>query len=810
MVKSSQIDPNALLTPLSILQPVVTLPIINNPFHHTPDRIILNNLPPGITLKESEIPNYLKWEKLCPHPYPQVRIGERFLIPEIQQNWYHMLQPQSAKTTPLSELKHYHPILDMVVNGLRFTMKNPEKPIMKQPFIKPFPAQSPQDKLVFQKTKNEFLMKGAAHILTNSTGKPEMETLWHPSFILHQTNKDRLIVHFSIPTGLNQHIHVDKFKMETIKQLIPLLNEYLWAASFDLRDAYLILRLHPDYKPLSRFKLDEFLLESDTLIFGMSPGPYVYTKLTKEPIGTLRYQGIILLVYIDDVIVLGKSESTCNANLLIAIRLFQSLGWFVKWEKTTAAARTFKFLGWILNTIDMTISVPTHRIQKIHTLLTQFLKKPSVTLKETQVILGHLTSISLAVPYIRLLTQNLLTQQSWVLRQYPPAEPNPHHKIILLADTCSDLSDLNNHLLEWNHSSLIPSAPDLTFFSDACTTGLAGNTMFQNTLLRVRKNWDWKKLQQDKILGALLTFQDMPPNNVPLTKFIHISILEMKAVEDTLQMMEFMHPQLNLRNKKIKWMTDNISTMVHLNKQGGNRCQYQIKLVARIIHWCKERNLTLTADHVPGKENIIADLDSRLQSSMYHEWQLKRAVFQHVQKVWNPTIDLFADATNFLFQPYVSRLPDPQALTTDAFSIQWTSFPLAWIHPPWILIGKILAKIFNDKAEALILAPIWPSAAWYPRLLAMSCDLPLKICPSHQALFNAHQQDQPPMQTQLAIWKVSGKNSFSQESLNRQLTLCWPDIETRPMLITKHISRLGSAGVIDSVMIPFHPQSLGS
>ena len=785
---------------LSFIHPLIKTifpPAINR-------QTILSQLPPGLTLKESEIENYVQWESKFPHPYPLIKIGERFKIPEIQNNWFNLLHPHSK--IPLKHLSHYHPILDMVVNGLRFHMKSPQ--IMKQKFVSPFPTLKETDTLLLHKAKTEFLIKGAAHLLTDSTGQPEDNMLWHPSFILHQTSKDRLIVHFSIPTGLNHHIEVEKFKMETIKHLLPLLNEYHWAASFDLRDAYLILHLHPDFKPLSRFKLDEFLLESDTLIFGMSPGPYVYTKLTKEPIALLRHQGIILLIYIDDVIVLGKTQQECNHNLSIAIRLFQSLGWFIKWEKTTEAATQFRFLGWLLDTQKMTISVPLHRVQKIHLTLSEFLKKTTVTLKETSQILGHLTSTSLAIPYIRLLTQKLITQQSWILKQYPPDKVNYQHKIVLLEDTRSDLSELRDNLLNWNHSAIIPSSPNLTFHTDACKSGLGGNTLFQNVMLRIRKMWDWEQLKQDAILGCLIPPKTTAPNANDLTVYIHISILELKAVEETLQMMEFMYPQLEMRNKKILIMTDNISTMVHINKQGGNRCKFQTLLVARILHWCKARNITLIADHIPGKLNVIADFDSRQETPLYHEWQLKKSIFNHICSIWQPSIDLFAEATNFLFLPYVSRLPDPQALAQDAFSFQWSSIPLAWIHPPWVLIDRILAKIFNDQAEALILTPIWPSATWYPRLLTMSCDLPLKICPSHQALFNAYQHDQPPMQTPLAIWRISGKHMFTQELVTTQLKSYWPDIANQPMLITKHISKHGEAGVLHGITIPFHPQSL--
>ena len=51
---------------------------------------------------------------------------------------------------------------------------------------------------------------------------------------------------------------------------------------------------------------------------------------------------------------------------------------------------------------------------------------------------------------------------------------------------------------------------------------------------------------------------------------------------------------------------------------------------------------------------------------------LNRSYFQQIEKIWGEAdIDLFADRLTTQKKVYVSWKPDPKALTTDAFTMQW-------------------------------------------------------------------------------------------------------------------------------------------
>ena len=67
-----------------------------------------------------------------------------------------------------------------------------------------------------------------------------------------------------------------------------------------------------------------------------------------------------------------------------------------------------------------------------------------------------------------------------------------------------------------------------------------------------------------------------------------------------------------LQNKRILIRTDNESLVSVLNKQ-TSIAPFVMILVRRLVLHCLKLNIVLTARHIPGKENNLADLLSRLQ-----------------------------------------------------------------------------------------------------------------------------------------------------------------------------------------------------
>ena len=121
----------------------------------------------------------------------------------------------------------------------------------------------------------------------------------------------------------------------------------------------------------------------------------------------------------------------------------------------------------------------------------------------------------------------------------------------------------------------------------------------------------------------------------------HINALELKAI--FLGINSFCK---NMTHTHIRVKTDNSTAVAYLNNMGGSKslkCNHISKL---IWNWCIQRHIYLSAEHLPGVENIVADKESR-HFSKDTEWMLDLPVFRLIsERFWNFSIDLFASRLN--------------------------------------------------------------------------------------------------------------------------------------------------------------------
>ena len=202
----------------------------------------------------------------------------------------------------------------------------------------------------------------------------------------------------------------------------------------------------------------------------------------------------------------------------------------------------------------------------------------------------------------------------------------------------------------------------------------------------------------------------------------HINVLEMEAVAKALS--QFKEA---VRDKHIRLNTDNTTVACYLNKQGGSHSASLSRQAERILLWCQDQNVILTARYVPGKLNVLADSLSRSHMILPSEWTLSHNVLQPIWATWfKPQIDLFATRFSKRLPLFVSPVPDPQAWAVDAFSIPWRNL-VAYAFPPFPIIGKVLKKAREEDVSMILVAPLWEAQPWYPDLLLLTHVNPLPL-----------------------------------------------------------------------------------
>ena len=207
--------------------------------------------------------------------------------------------------------------------------------------------------------------------------------------------------------------------------------------------------------------------------------------------------------------------------------------------------------------------------------------------------------------------------------------------------------------------------------------------------------------------------------------------------------------------------------------------------------WCLERNIMISAQHVPGKLNTIADLESRVFNDS-SEWKIAPQIISPFLK--GCEIDLFASRLSAQLPQYVSWRPDPEAVHADALTMDWAPFK-GYAFPPFNLIPAVLNKVSQDKADIILVAPIWAAQSWWPLLLNLLIEQPVLLPSSRHLLRDpADPQRIYPMflRLHLAVFHVSGDSTKQWEfqTMLRKFSFRHP-----ANLQGKRINQLGDAGM---------------
>ena len=173
--------------------------------------------------------------------------------------------------------------------------------------------------------------------------------------------------------------------------------------------------------------------------------------------------------------------------------------------------------------------------------------------------------------------------------------------------------------------------------------------------------------------------------------------------------------------------------------------------------WCLTKNVTLRASHLPGILNERADEEFMKDRS---DWMLCPEIFRTIQAQLGPLeIDLFASRLTKQLPTYVSWRPDPEALETDAFSMNWNGLK-AYANPPWNMISRVLGQVRQQEATIVLVAPVWKTQAWYSLLLTLLIQEPLLIPQTKGLIQLTHPINCPSIQPQQVAWRISGQSSL--------------------------------------------------
>ena len=120
--------------------------------------------------------------------------------------------------------------------------------------------------------------------------------------------------------------------MEGVNTLRYLLRQRDWLAKVDLKDAYFSVAINSAQREFFCFKWEGKFFQYVSMPFGVGPAPRVFTEILKPVVGFLRQQGLRLVVYLDDVLIIGSSEVETRKAVKMVVDLFEFLGFVIQLE----------------------------------------------------------------------------------------------------------------------------------------------------------------------------------------------------------------------------------------------------------------------------------------------------------------------------------------------------------------------------------------------------------------------------------------------------------------------------------------------
>ena len=568
--------------------------------------------------------------------------------------------------------------------------------------------------------------------------------------------------------SLNHFVQTVSFKMEGIHTLKDILQQGDWMTKVDLKDAYFAIPIAEKDRPFLSFRWGGKTYQFNCLPFGLSSAPWVFTKTTKCIMIFLRTLGLRIIIYIDDILILAESEETAREHTACLIFLLENLGFTVNREKSQVEpAQETEFLGLVVNSMEMELKLPSKKIKKIKSEARALLnQKEGVSSLMVSRFLGKLNHAAQAVATAPLFYRQL---QDCLQRALEAGDQDYSYECPLSEEAKDELIWWTDNLSSRNGKCLLLKKADIVIETDASTTGWGAQCN------GVRTGGPW----------------------TPLERQMHINCLELLAA--SLAVRSFAKETSDVT---IHLKMDNTTALTYINKLGGTVSPELNRQTKLLWEWCFQKNITLKASHLAGSLNVIADEESRVMRDR-SDWKLCPTVFQKIQRILGPLdVDLFASRLTHQLPQYASWRPDPTAIATDAFTLDWTAFR-AFANPPWNLVGRVLQQVRQQRAHLVLIAPVWPGQVWYPMLLEMLIQEPMLITSTTNPIQPTHPVNHPEISPQLAVWTMSGQNTPPRNFLEKLQNSSLPHgVRNRPRR-TIPCSTNGLAGATKGVLIPF-------
>ncbi len=266
----------------------------------------------------------------------------------------------------------------------------------------------------------------------------------------------------------NDYIEKIHFKMEILNSVLQAVTPGCYIAKLDFQDAFHGVVVHPDFWPFLTFDWKGKMYTYTCMPFRLTSAPRVYTKLLKPLLSTLRQDGIVLFIYLDDSWIRNQTFQLCLQDVHTTLDVVLQLGLLHHPEKSAPVPmQVIEFLGFIVDSVKMIITLSAEKTSQLLQLCQHTIEHPHMLCRELARIIGKIVAAFLASPRGRAHYRHLERLKQTTLAYHNDNFDAP----VTLNFRCVKM------LRWWIHTLPTTSAPiqqgqmTITIYTDACDDG---------------------------------------------------------------------------------------------------------------------------------------------------------------------------------------------------------------------------------------------------------------------------------------------------------------------------------------------------
>jgi hypothetical protein len=407
----------------------------------------------------------------------------------------------------------------------------------------------------------------------------------------------RVIHHLSHPHGRSINTYTADWpchlaRLDDALNIVRRLGRGCCMAKMDVKSAYRIIPVRPaDWSILGIYWQQRFFFHR-TLPFGLRSSCHLWERYATA------VQWIITNIlhidnithYVDDFFLAALRDHQCGDDLRRTKSIWSELGVPDEAKKTEGPSTRLVFLGILIDSEAMSISLHQTRLAAIRTTLRSWQQRTTCSLRQLQSIIGVLSFASMVVRHGRTFLQHMRDAAT----TYNDVD-DPHDTTVvpLSADFQEDITWWYQFMAQWNGVSLLwdtewmDTSDILQPHTDACVEGYAAVC---------GKEWfhaRWTEGQRQLAQDASMTRDSMPWKEL-------YAIVAAAATWGQ-----------RWSRRKVIFYTDCMPVVQALNK-GASRTRRMMQLI-RILHFHAARySFVYSVQHLPGADNAIADELSRV------------------------------------------------------------------------------------------------------------------------------------------------------------------------------------------------------